>query len=97
MEILPSFSERNGSDIDNRTGIGSPILKQAVKEAIDIVDASTLETILDSLAKKGIDLDKESSSYTLEQLEVAFADFFGVEAGSLLMDRIRLWLKNNGH
>ena len=96
MEILPSSSERNGSDIDNRTGISSAILKQAVMGAIDIVDASTLETVLDSLAKKGVDLDKKSSRYTLEQLEESFSEIFGTEAGPLLVDRIRLWLKNNG-
>ena len=82
MENLPPFSERNGSGIDDNIGIKGSILRQAVKKAIDIVDASTLEVILENLTKKGIDLDNSSSRYTLEQLQAALTDIFGVEAGA---------------
>ncbi len=97
MKNLPPFSERNGSGIDDNIGINGSILRQAVEKAIDIVDASTLEVILENLTKKGVDLDNPSSRYTLEQLETALTDIFGVEAGPLLIDRIRIWLKENGH
>jgi hypothetical protein len=97
LENLPPFSERNGSGIDDNIGISGSILRQAVEKAIDIVDASTLEVILENLTKKGIDLDNPSSRYTLEQLETALTDIFGVEAGPLLIDRVRMWLEQNGH
>jgi hypothetical protein len=85
MENLPPFSERNGSGIDDNIGINGSILRQAVEKAIDIVDASTLEVILENLTKKGVDLDNPSSRYTLEQLETALTDIFGLEAGPLLL------------
>jgi hypothetical protein len=90
---LPRFGKKDDHDIDESIPIDASILKKAIEKGIDLLGISTVEAIIEDVAKQGIDLNG-SSRYTLKQVEAAITGIFGDDAGPLLMKRIKSWLKN---
>jgi hypothetical protein len=90
---LPRFGKKDGHDIDESIPIDASVLKKAIENGIDLLGMSTVEAIIEDVAKQGIDLNG-SSRYTLKQVEAAITIIFGDDAGPLLMNRIKSWLKS---
>lgn len=87
-EVLPIAGQTNGNDSNDSAPIESSTLKQAIEKGARILGWPGIEALMFDLEGQGIDL-KDSSRYTLQQLEASFIQIFGADATPLLMERVR--------
>lgn len=91
---MSPFGETNGNDSGNSIPINGLTLKKAIQSQTSILGEAAVESLIEDLEHKGIDMDNPSSRYTLRQLESAIIEIFGEDAATLLMERIKNELRS---
>ena len=70
-------------------------LRRAIEKSLAILGTGTIQAITEDLGRHGIDLDSQTASYSLRDVEEKLNIIFGKEIGTMMFDRIRKQLNRD--
>ena len=70
-------------------------LRRVIEKSLAVLGTGTIQAITEDLGRHGIDLDSQTASYSLREVEEKLNIIFGKEIGTMMFDRVRKQLNGD--